>query len=169
MNEQLLADILERVHGRHYGKFRGTVVDIDASTLRIKAAVPSVLGMQPTGWCMPCVPYAGDHSGFAFMPEIGGGVWIEFEGGHVSYPIWTGCYWRDGEIPPDLTPTARGIVTKAGFKIMLDDQGGTITVSDANGNSVKLDSAGVTVSRGSSSVVVDTSSVSINNGALEVI
>ena len=24
-----------------------------------------------TGWCMPCVPYAGDNVGFAFLPEQG--------------------------------------------------------------------------------------------------
>ena len=168
MNEQLMADILERIRGRFYGKYRGTVVDIDTGTLRLKANVPSVLGEQSSGWCMPCVPYAGDQFGLAFLPEIGAGVWIEFEGGDVSYPVWTGCYWRAGEIPSDLTPTARGIVTKAGLKIILDDNAGTITVSDAHGNSVKLDSSGVTLSRGSSTVAVGDSSVSVNNGALEV-
>ena len=25
---------------------------------------------------------------------MGAGVWIEFEGGDVSRPIWTGCYWH---------------------------------------------------------------------------
>ena len=37
----------------------GIVTDVDASTMRIKAVVPSVLGETETGWCMPCVPYAG--------------------------------------------------------------------------------------------------------------
>ena len=48
---------------------------------------------------MPCVPYAGPNVGFAFLPEVGSGVWIEFEGGDVSYPIWVGGYWREGEVP----------------------------------------------------------------------
>lgn len=168
MNEQLLTDLLERVRSRFYGKYRGTVTDIEASTLRIKANVPAVLGSTPTGWCMPCVPYAGDQQALAFLPEIGAGVWIEFEGGDVSYPVWTGCYWRDGEIPSDITPTARGIVTKAGFKIILDEQGGTITITDQNGNKITLDSSGITLSRGSSKVALTDSSVSVNNGGLEV-
>lgn len=169
MNEQAILDILERLRNRYYGKYRGTVTDIDASTLRIKAKVPSVLKDQETGWCMPCVPYAGDNVGFAFLPEKGSGVWIEFEGGDVSYPIWTGCYWRKGEIPSDATPTVKVIVTKAGHKILLDDDGGTITIMDANENKITLDSSGITLGRGSSTIEVSDSEVNVNDGALEVI
>ena len=167
-NEQAILDILERLRNRYYGKYRGTVTDIDASTLRIKAKVPSVLKDQDTGWCMPCVPYAGDNVGFAFLPEKGSGVWIEFEGGDVSYPIWTGCYWRQGEIPSDAAPAVKAIVTKAGHKILLDDDGGTITITDANENKIMLDSSGITLSRGSSTVEIGDSEVNVNNGALEV-
>ena len=167
-NEQAILDILERVRNRYYGKYRGTVTDIDASTLRIKATVPSVLKDQATGWCMPCVPYAGNNVGVAFLPEQGSGVWIEFEGGDVSYPIWTGCYWRQGEIPSDATPTVKTIVTAAGHKILLDDDGGTITITDANQNKITLDSSGITLSRGSSTIAVGDSEVNVNDGALEV-
>jgi uncharacterized protein involved in type VI secretion and phage assembly len=167
-NEQAILDILERLRNRYYGKYRGTVTDIDEGTLRIKAKVPAVLQGQETGWCMPCVPYAGDNVGFAFLPEKGSGVWIEFEGGDVSYPIWTGCYWRQGEIPSDATPTVKAIVTKAGHKILLDDDGGTITITDANENKITLDSSGITLSRGSSTVEIGDSEVNVNDGALEV-
>jgi len=168
MNEQAILDILERLRNRFYGKYRGTVTDIDASTLRIKAKVPSVLKDQETGWCMPCVPYAGDTVGFAFLPERGSGVWIEFEGGDVSYPIWVGCYWRHGEIPSDATPTVKTIVTKAGHKLLLDDEGGTITITDANENKITLDSSGITLSRGASTIEISDSEVNVNDGALEV-
>lgn len=167
-NEQAVLEILERVRSRFYGKYRGTVTDVDASTLRIKATVPAVLGTTPTGWCMACVPYAGDSVGFAFLPEVGSGVWIEFEGGDVSYPIWVGCYWRSGEIPSDATPTVKAIVTTSPLKILLDDDAGTITISDSNQNSVTLDSSGITLTRGSNSVAISDSEVNINDGALEV-
>ena len=72
--EQLLLDLSERVRGRYYGKYRGTVTEIDADTLRIKAMVPGVLGAQASGWAMPCVPYAGPQVGMAFLPEVGSGV-----------------------------------------------------------------------------------------------
>jgi phage baseplate assembly protein gpV len=162
-------DLLERLRTRFYGKYRGIVSDVDAATMRIKAKVPAVLGETPTGWCMPCVPYAGPSTGFAFLPAKGSGVWIEFEGGDVSYPIWVGGYWREGEFPTDAAENVRVIVTSAPHKIELDDDQGTITISDPNGNTVTLDSTGITLANGDSiSVVVSSSSVSVNDGALEV-
>jgi uncharacterized protein involved in type VI secretion and phage assembly len=144
------------------------VTDVDASTLRIKASVPAVLADQPTGWCRACVPYAGNNMGFAFLPEIGAGVWVEFEGGDVSYPIWTGCFWHDGEQPSQATASVRVIITKSGHTIQLDDDGGIITISDQNNNTVTLSSDGITLKRGSNSVAVSDSEVNVNDGALEV-
>jgi len=168
MNEQAITDILDRLRNRFYGKYRGTVTQVDAPTMRIKAKIPSVLAGQESGWCMACVPYAGDEVGFAFLPEEGAGVWIEFEGGDVSYPIWTGCYWRSGEQPADGGPTVKAIVTKAGHKLLLDDDGETIAVSDQNQNQLSFGSDGVTVERGGKKVVVSDSAVNVNDGALEV-
>jgi uncharacterized protein involved in type VI secretion and phage assembly len=167
-HEQSVIDILERIRYRFYGKYRGTVTDVDASTLRIKATVPAVLGTTPTGWCRACVPYAGPNIGMAFLPEQGSGVWIEFEGGDVSLPIWAGCYWRDGEQPSDATPTVKTIVTTSPLKILLNDDAGSITITDSNQNSVTLDSSGITLTRGSSSVQISDSEVNVNDGALEV-
>jgi uncharacterized protein involved in type VI secretion and phage assembly len=168
MNEQALLDVLDRIRNKYFGKYRGTVTEVDASTLRIKAKVPAVLGKQATGWCMPCVPYAGDSVGFAFLPEVGSGVWIEFEAGDVSYPVWTGCYWRSDEQPSDAAPAVKAIVTKAGHKILLDDDAGSITISDSNENKITMDSSGLTLERGSQKVVISDSEVSVNDGALEV-
>lgn len=168
MSEQALHEILERLRNRFYGKYRGAVTDVDAKTLRIKAKVPAVLGEQKTGWCMPCVPYASKGAGLAFLPEVGAGAWIEFEGGDVSYPIWSGCYWRDGETPEDAKPKARAIVTKEGLKILLDDENGVIEISDGNDNSILLDSNGVTIAHGSKKIEITSSSVKINDGNLEV-
>ncbi len=168
MDEQVLLDLLERVRNRVFGKYRGTVTEIDESTLRIKAKVPAVLGLQPTGWCRPCVPYAGPGAGFAFLPEQGAGVWIEFEGGDVSYPIWSGCYWRDDEQPPEAKAAVKTIVTAGGHKILLDDDAGTVTIEDSNANKLTLDSSGLTLERGGKKVLISDSSVNVNDGAFEV-
>jgi uncharacterized protein involved in type VI secretion and phage assembly len=165
---ELLLELAEHVRQRFYGKYRGTVTDVDESTLRIKANVPAVLGDVASGWCMPCVPYAGPDVGFFFVPDVGAGVWIEFEGGDVSYPIWVGCYWRDGELPSDAGPKVRGLVTAAPHKLLFDDGEESVTFADANENEVTLDSTGITQARGSQQVVVGDASVSINSGALEV-
>ncbi|HEV2956321.1 MAG TPA: phage baseplate assembly protein V [Xanthobacteraceae bacterium] len=168
MDDAVLNEILDRVRNRFYGKYRGVVTEIDAATLRIKAKVPAVLGTQATGWCRPCVPYAGRDVGFAFLPEAGAGVWIEFEGGDVSYPIWAGCFWHDGEAPADATPTVKAIVTAGKLKILIDDDAGTMTISDDNQNKVTLDSSGITLERGANKVVVSDDKVDVNDGALEV-
>jgi uncharacterized protein involved in type VI secretion and phage assembly len=165
---ELLAELADRLRNRFYGKYRGTVSDVDESTLRIKAKVPAVLGTTESGWALPCVPYAGPEVGFFAVPEVGAGVWIEFEGGDVSYPIWTGCYWRASELPSDASPTVKGIVTKAGHKLLFDDDGQQISLTDPNGNQVSLDSSGITQSRGGQSVIISDSSVNVDDGAWQV-
>jgi uncharacterized protein involved in type VI secretion and phage assembly len=167
MNESLLHELLERVRNRFYGKYRGTVVDVDASTMRIKASVPSVLPQASTGWCMPCVPYAGPQVGFLMLPEVGSGVWIEFEGGDVSYPVWTGCYWNSGEIPSQASATAKCILATSG-SLTLDNDASSVTLADSNQNTVVIDSSGITSTSGSGSVAIGASGVNVNNGALEV-
>jgi hypothetical protein len=166
--DRTLVDVLERLRNRFFGKYRGVVVDVDAGTMRIKASVPAVLADQPTGWARACVPFAGPSMGFAFLPDIGAGVWIEFEGGDVSYPIWVGGYWHDGEAPSDATTSVRAIVTKSGQKILLDVEGGTITVEDQNGNTVTLGSDGLSLQGGGQNVALGSSGVNVNQGALQV-
>ncbi len=117
---------------------------------------------------MPCVPYAGPGVGIAFLPEVGSGVWIEFEGGDVSYPVWTGCYWRADELPSDAAPAVKVIVTQSGHKILLDDDAGSITIADGNENTITLDSSGITLERSGKKVVISQTKVDVNDGALEV-
>lgn len=168
MNDQAMVEVLDRLRNRFFGKYRGTVTEVDATTLKIKAKVPAVLAGATTGWCTACVPYAGDKVGFAFLPEVGAGVWIEFEGGDVSYPIWTGCYWRDGEQPSDATPAVKAIVTKSGHKILLDDDQGKITITDDAKNIITLSTDGITLERGMGKIELSDSGVKVNTDALEV-
>jgi hypothetical protein len=166
MNDPSVTELLERLRNRFYGKYRGSCTAVDADTLRIKAKVPAVLADQETGWCMPCLPYAGDQVGLAFLPETGSGVWIEFEGGDVSYPIWSGCYWRAGEKPSQAGPAVKVIITKQ-YQFILDDDTPTATLADSD-NTVTLDGSGVTLSRGANSVAVGDDKVSVNDDAFEV-
>jgi uncharacterized protein involved in type VI secretion and phage assembly len=171
MNEQDILDVLDRIRGRYYGKYRGTVTDVEPPGRgRIKALVPAVLGDQTTGWCDPCVPYAGSNVGIAFLPKTGAGVWIEFEGGDVSYPIWSGCYWRDGEVPQKVAEGVMVIRTDSGHEIVLDDNGQSVTISDANGNTITLDESGVTLQAANNGgkVALTDAEVNINDGNLEV-
>jgi len=167
MNEMLLQDVLDQMRSRFYGKYRGVVTDVDASTMRIKASVPSVLPGASTGWCAPCVPYAGPQVGFMMLPEVGSGVWIEFEGGDVSFPIWTGCYWSSGDIPSSVSADVKTIVTSAGT-LSFDNSNSAVTLAGSSQNTLALDQNGATVTAGSGKIEVGSSGVSVNKGALEV-
>ena len=133
---------------RMLGKYRGIVFNnLDPERRgRLQATVPEVLGEIPTGWATPCAPYAGPGGGFFSVPPLGAGVWIEFEAGDVSRPIWTGCYWGVGEPPMAPPASAPGQITTKiwrsdfGLSVVLDDALQTITLSDALGtNQVILD------------------------------
>jgi hypothetical protein len=125
---------------RFYGKYRGLVmVNVDPLNLgRIKASVPEVLGEVQTGWALPCAPYAGTNAGFFTVPMVGAGVWIEFEAGDPSRPIWSGAWWGSGELPrnevgAEPQPTTKTLRTEVGLMVVLDDAAQTITISDAAG------------------------------------
>jgi uncharacterized protein involved in type VI secretion and phage assembly len=127
----------------YYGKYRGIVTDNnDPDNLgRIRARVPEVLGDVETGWALPCVPYAGDGSGVYTVPEPDTGVWIEFEAGDVSRPIWSGCWWGENQLPSNnagtpATPPLKIIRSEQGLMVTLDDDGQTIHVSDENGQNM---------------------------------
>jgi hypothetical protein len=125
---------------RFYGKYRGLVTNnMDPLSLgRVQAMVPEVLGEMPSGWASACAPYAGPQAGFFAIPPVGAGVWIEFEAGDVSRPIWVGGWWGTAEVPmkpmgvPSM-PTTKILRSDFGLIVALDDTAQTITLSDTAG------------------------------------
>ena len=78
----------------------------------------------------------GRPPGFFSVPPVGAGVWIEFEAGDVSRPIWAGCFWGTGELPMKPpgslgVPTTKIWRSELGLTAVLDDATQTITLSDA--------------------------------------
>jgi len=165
---------LSREGERYYGKHRGIVTDNnDPKNLgRIKARVPEVLGDVETGFALPCAPYAGDESGIFVVPPPGAGVWIEFEAGDVSRPIWTGCWWGDGQLPKDsqgaaATPSLKIIRSEQGLMVAMNDNNQTITMSDENGNNmleIKVQQGTVKI-KGSVKVVVEAPQIELVESA----
>jgi hypothetical protein len=165
--------------GEFFGKYRGTVANnIDPMQVgRIQVRVPAVLGEGSLSWATPCVPYAGPGVGFFAIPPNNANVWVEFEGGDPDYPIWSGCFWGLGEAPtlPTAIPQMKMIKTD-GVTIQMSDlpgEGGlTIEVTrPAVAVPLKLSftANGIELTSGNSSVLVGPLSVSVNNGALEVV
>lgn len=184
MGEEDLEKVLQWIREHRFGKYRGKVVDNDDPTDRgrILVKVPSVLGGLEV-WAMPCVPYAGDGVGFYALPEPDTGVWVEFEGGDMDYPVWTGCFWADSEIP-DVPDAAVKIWKTASLTIRLDDDAGEMVLESTEGAKATLKDAvvleaggskhtvggdGVISEAGSTKAEVGTAAFKVNDGALEVV
>jgi len=157
--DEVLARLIQRTEGRYYGKYRGQVTDNnDPNNLgRVKARVPRLLNDEETGWALPAFIYGGaSDQGFFAMPDVGAGVWIEFEEGQLSNPIWSGTWFTTGDIPESAQPGKKVLKTKSGHKLVLDDDAGSVEITDSNGNTVAMDSSTVKVAAGSAvKVVID--------------
>jgi len=165
---------------KYYGKYRGTVLqNVDPEQLgRIQATVPDVSGLLPTSWAMPCVPVAGKQSGVYLVPQIGAGVWIEFEQGDPDYPIWTGGFWGIAAEVPALAlagnPASPSLVLQSGLQNTLsisDLPGptGGILLKATTGAMIMVNEIGITISNGQgATIVLAGPTVTINNGALVV-
>jgi uncharacterized protein involved in type VI secretion and phage assembly len=175
--------ILALLRSRYFGKYRGVVADNADPTARgrLQVRVPAVLG-ELAVWAMPCVPYAGAGVGFYCLPEPEAGVWVEFEAGDPSFPIWVGCFWADDELPDENDAAIKVLRTEAttlriddGEQIVLvsTDAGAELELSDevrseAGGAKVTVGSNAVSSTGGSASVDVGPSAVRANDGAWEV-
>lgn len=184
----MVDELYQFLTSHRFGKYGGLVVDNDDPTHRgrLKVTVPRVLGKQEL-WALPCVPYAGDGVGFYALPEPGTNVWVEFEGGDPSYPIWAGCFWGDDELPTSdgapvkILKTAATSLTlddDAETVVLTNDQSSTLTLDDtskvespASGGtaSVEVGGAGVTLDSGAGATVEATSTaVQLNGSAFKV-
>jgi hypothetical protein len=118
------------------------------------------------------VPYAGNGSGQYTIPEPDTGIWIEFEAGDPSRPIWSGCWWGDGQLPADNggqsgTPDLKVIRSEQGMMVTLDDGGQVITVSDQGGSNlleIQVMAGQITI-KGTGKAVVQAPSIELVEGA----
>jgi uncharacterized protein involved in type VI secretion and phage assembly len=171
--QRAVVELTQRQQRRYYGKFRGIVTDNNDPDKqgRIRAKVPELFGTDETGWAIPCVPFAGDDHGLLALPETDSNVWIEFEAGDPSRPIFAGCWWPQSKMPQAVaSPSVKVFHTKAGNKITLDDSSGSekVTLEDKNGATITLDQQGILLKKGGQSVKVTDSQVAINDSALTV-
>jgi hypothetical protein len=163
---------------QYFGKYRGQVANNVDPLMRgrVQVSVPAVLGDGRLSWAEPCVPYAGSGVGLFAVPPVGANVWVEFEAGDPDRPILAGCFWGTGEAPASpAVPQVKVWKTDA-ISLTLSDLPGagglTIEVgapAAAVPMKIACTASGIKLSIGSSSVQLSPASVSINNGALEVV
>jgi hypothetical protein len=161
------------------GKYRGRVVEnLDPLELgRLQVQAPLVLGTVSSAWALPCVPYAGPGVGWYVLPPIGASVWVEFEGGNPDYPIWSGCFWTEGQVPArPAVPTTRILKTGAGTLAFddLDGEGGfTLSIGDPAVTvpiSIRANSEGLVIAVGETQIALRDLGVTVTSkpGTAEV-
>ena len=111
-----------------FGKYRGKVAaNKDPLNLgRIQVSVPAIFGEGRQSWALPCTPYAGKDVGFFTIPPVEANVWVEFEGGDPDYPIWSGCFWGENELPQNAKvddPVKVQVFKTDGITITLSNSG----------------------------------------------
>ena len=171
----------EIIPTKFYGKYRGMVLNnIDPMQMgRIQVQVPDVASLIPTSWAMPCFPLSGKQMGMWAIPQIGTGVWVEFEQGNPDYPIWSGCWFGSAAEVPALALTAppplSDIVLQTATQntLLLSDlpgPAGGILLKTTTGALISINDVGITISNGKGATIVMTGpTVTINAGALVVV
>ncbi len=166
---------------KYFGVYRGTVANnLDPLQIgRIMAIVPDVGGAVPTTWATPCIPIAGKQMGTFFVPQIGAGVWMQFEGGDPDRPVWTGGWWGSVAEVPSLAlagvPGDANIVIQSMLQntIVVSDLPGPtggIMLKSTTGASIIVNDTGIYIQNGKgASIVMVGPTVTVNNGALVVI
>jgi len=88
---------------RFFGVYRGIVHSTDdpLNKGRIKLKVPQIMADAVTGWAWPIVSVSNIQTS---TPSIGEGVFVQFEGGDPSFPLWSGKF--EGGVPPTPDPVA---------------------------------------------------------------
>ncbi|WP_299621900.1 phage baseplate assembly protein V [Pelagibius sp.] len=166
---------------RFYGKYRGTVAQNVDPMLRgrIQCLVPDVLGVTPSGWAVPCFPFAGPQMGAVAIPMIGSGVWVEFEQGDPEKPIWSGGWFGNTAEVPALAlaspPGVSNVVvqTLGQNSLMMSDVPGPtggILLKSMTGALISINDVGITLSNGrGATIAMLGNTVTVNQGALVVI
>lgn len=158
---------IESVFRRYYARYEGRVVDIDdpKKLCRVKLVVPSLFGDETlANWAMPIV-HAGKSSSlfgiigkpsstsnkfcsFFAPPKKDDWVWVEFQRGHPSFPIYSPMGWFGKGDRPAMFDDASDwnmmnpiFISRFGHQIYVDESSGKakFVLKMNNGNLFTID------------------------------
>ncbi len=154
---------------------------------------PDGQGASYEAWARLATMMGGNNRGTWFIPDVNDEVLVIFMGGDPRQPCVVGGLWNGQDQPPESMDGAgknyiKAIRSRNGVKITFDDTDGQetltletpagqtvtladspagITLQDSNGNSVQMQSSGITVTA-SAQVSVNASTVDITAGSVTV-
>ena len=143
-------------------------------------------------WARVATLMGGKDRGSWFIPDTGDEVLIAFEGGDPRRPFVLGGLWNGKDKPPEsmdgggknykkVLKSRNGIKltlddtdgketltleTPGGNKMKLVDGPGSIEITDSNGNSIKMQSSGITI-QASAKVTITASEVDVSAGMMK--
>lgn len=144
-------------------------------------------------WARLATLMGGNNRGSWFIPDVDDEVLVAFEAGDPRRPYVIGALWNGQDKPPESMDGAGNnhrklIRSRNGVKLTLDDQDGqekliletpggqkitlkdgpgAVLIEDSNGNSIKLESAGITINA-SAKVTVQASQVAVSASMVTV-
>lgn len=144
-------------------------------------------------WARIATLMAGNNRGSWFIPDVNDEVLISFEAGDTRSPFVLGMLWNGQDQPTETMDGVgnneiKSLRSRNGVKITLDDKDGqeqliletpggqkmtlkdgpgAVEIEDSHGNSVKLQTGGITVNA-SAKVTINGSQVEISAGSVTV-
>ncbi|MEI7867590.1 MAG: phage baseplate assembly protein V [Candidatus Methylumidiphilus sp.] len=191
------ATLFERPPGWLNASYLGRVVSLSDpdgnNRIQIRLIAFDGLGEQDAPiWARVVSPFAGDNRGVFFLPDVDDEVLVVFMNGDVRFPLIIGGLWNGNAQSPatigsegnryKVLRSKNGIKltmddkqgqetfkleTPGGQKVTLKDGPGSITIEDSNGNSIKMESAGITI-KASAKVTVQAAKVDVTAGMVNV-
>ena len=185
---------------RLWGVYTALVTDIKdpdgQGRVRIRFPWAADAGGGYELWARLATPLAGNNRGVWLIPDPNDEVLVAFEGGDPRLPCVIGGLWNGRDAPPERMDGAgnnykKTLRSRNGVKITLDDSDGrekltletpggqkltlqdgpgAVEIKDSNGNSIKLEAAGVTLTAASKLTIqagtmeVNASMVTVNAG-----
>lgn len=154
---------------------------------------PDAKGGRYEAWARLATLFGGNNRGSWFIPDVDDEVLVAFEQGDGRRPYVLGGLWNGRDKAPEAMDGTgnnykKVLRSRNGVKVTLDDQDGqekllletpggqkitlkdgpgAIEVIDSNGNSIKLETSGITVTA-SAKVTVNASQVAISAGMVTV-
>lgn len=163
---------------------------------RVKISLPwspDTNGSRYEAWARLATMMSGNNRGSWFVPDVSDEVLVAFEAGDARRPYVVGCLWNGSDKPPEnmdgggknykkVLRSRNGVKvtlddqdgqekmileTPGGQKITLKDGPGAVEIIDSNGNSVKLETSGITITA-SAKVTINASQVAVSAGMVTV-
>ena len=141
MIRQLIRRTLEQ-YGLFYSIYPAQVVENqDPKDMnRVLLRIPIIHGNN-TGvtWAYPAgFPFGKDY-GLNYIPPVGEWVWVQFQMGRLSNPVWLPGYPMRGHKPEELKGNKIGFKSPEGNLVVIDEDNAEITIKTKDGTIILND------------------------------